>query len=190
MQDANFVFPIQYRFHWDEAKAHVNQRKHGVSFEQAKALLSDPLSISLHDDDHDGAEERWFTVGSADGPLLAMTHTYEDLDGDCARVRIISARRPTPDERRQYETGRYRIEEAVMKRSVDSSQWVRGRFYREGAVFIGPVHVEEDLVVRISLMANEQGVSPSAVANEMLRRAMAQTDTSSAPQTTKAQTPV
>ena len=44
MQGTDTVFPIQYRFHWDEVKANANSRKHGVSFEQAKALLNDPLS--------------------------------------------------------------------------------------------------------------------------------------------------
>ena len=77
-----------------------------------------------------------------------------------------------------------------MNRSVDSSQFVRGKFYREGAVFIGPVHVDEDLVVRISHMANARGMSPSAVANEMLRHAIAEVDAGSTPQTTKAQTTV
>lgn len=187
MRDDDIFFPIQCRFHWDEAKAAANLRKHGVSFEQVKGVLNDPLSISLHDAHHDGTDERWFTIGSAGGALLAMTHTYEDLDSSRVRVRIISARRPTPDERRQYETGRYRIEEAVMNRLVDSSQFVRGKFYRAGAVFIGPVHVDEDLVVRISHLANAQGVSPSAVANEILRQAMGGMDAPGAPQTTKAQ---
>jgi hypothetical protein len=60
----------------------------------------------------------------------------------------------------------------------------------KGAVFIGPVHVEEDLVVRISQMANDRGMSASAVANEILRHAMAELDSGGAPQTKKAQTAV
>ena len=75
-----------------------------------------------------------------------------------------------------------------MKCSVDSSQWVRGKFYREGAVFIGPVHVDEELVVRISHLANARGVSPSAVANEMLRHAINDATTNGSAETTKAQT--
>ena len=56
------------------------------------------------------------------------------------------------------------------------SQAVRGKFYREGAKLIGPVHVATDVVERLSEVAAEKGMSASDLANEILRRAIAEMD--------------
>jgi len=78
-------------------------RKHGVSFEDAATVFSDELLLSLPDDEHGGGEERWISQGrSRDGKLLVVVHTLRELDEHTA-VRIISARRATPRERRRYE---------------------------------------------------------------------------------------
>jgi hypothetical protein len=91
------------RFEWDEAKNRVNQRKHGVRFEEAQTVFDDPLAVSIVDQEHSITEERWLTIGmSSQGRLLVVAHTYWVLNGE-ELVRIISARKPTAHERESYE---------------------------------------------------------------------------------------
>jgi uncharacterized DUF497 family protein len=77
-----------------------------VSFEEARQVFQDPLHISVQDRIESG-EQRWRTVGAVQGVailLVAHTVTEEDADGGSVEViRIISARRATPRERRRYE---------------------------------------------------------------------------------------
>ncbi len=68
------------RFEWDEAKNASNQRKHGVSFEEASQVFLDPLYMSLKERIEDG-EQRWQTCGEVDGWLLMMVaHTVQEED--------------------------------------------------------------------------------------------------------------
>ena len=165
-----------FHFAWDGAKAAANFRKHGVRFEESMAVFDDPLALTRHDEDHGRAEERWVTLGESDGALLVVVHTLEEADEQNVYLRIISARQSTPDERRQYESGKYRIQEAAMKNEYDFSQAVRGKFYREGAKLIGPVHVATDVVERLAEVAAEKGMSASDLANEILRHAIDEMD--------------
>lgn len=88
-------------FEWDALKADRNLRKHGVSFHEAATVLEDALSITYHDPDHSATEHRFITVGtSRSGRVLMVAHTDRG-----EKVRIISARRTTRQERRQYEEG-------------------------------------------------------------------------------------
>ena len=90
-------------FDWDPAKATGNATKHGVTFEEAMTVFRDPLALSLLDEDPGAGEERWITLGTAStGNLLLVVHTWADIDADRSRVRVISARRPTRSEARQY----------------------------------------------------------------------------------------
>jgi uncharacterized DUF497 family protein len=80
------------------AKAAVNRRKHGISFEEAGTVLLDPLAATVEaPGPHD--EVRCITLGiSTEGRLLYVVHTSR---GD--RLRLISARRATRPERKLYE---------------------------------------------------------------------------------------
>lgn len=98
---------IGVRFEWDEAKNLSNQRKHdGVSFEEARLVFYDPLHVSVQDR-VEGGEQRWQAIGAVQGfVILVVAHTVteEDADGEPVEIiRIISARRATPRERRRYE---------------------------------------------------------------------------------------
>lgn len=90
---------MSLRFEWDEKKANHNIEKHGVPFEDAATVLGDPLSLTIDDPMHSREEQRSVTVGeSVKGELLVVVHTdREDL------IRIISARKATRRERRDYE---------------------------------------------------------------------------------------
>jgi uncharacterized protein len=94
----------QLEFTWDPAKAASNAVKHGVSFSQAATVLLDALALTVFDTEHSEFEERWFTLGmSSEGRLLAVSHTYTATGPGTARVRIVSAREATRNERGQYE---------------------------------------------------------------------------------------
>jgi uncharacterized DUF497 family protein len=94
---------VRIDFDWDPAKAASNAGKHGVTFEEAMTVFRDPLARSILDPDHGTGEERWVTMGEAStGNLLVVVHTWADVDAERSAVRIISARRPTRNEARQY----------------------------------------------------------------------------------------
>ena len=97
---------MRIEFDWDPAKATSNIAKHGVSFEDAMSVFLDPLALSRPDDDSGLGEERWITIGqSRDIKLLLVVHTHLAITNDLTAIRIISARRPTKRETRQYEEG-------------------------------------------------------------------------------------
>lgn len=97
---------MRYEFDWDPAKAASNIAKHGVSFEDAMSVFLDPLALSRPDDGSGFDEERWITIGqSIDMKVLLVVHTYVEISDALAVIRIISARRPTKHEIRQYEEG-------------------------------------------------------------------------------------
>jgi uncharacterized DUF497 family protein len=94
------------RFEWDEAKNLANQRKHGVSFEDASEIFRDPLFVSVKDRIEDG-EQRWQTFGKVGNRLLMMVaHTVREEDAHGATIeviRIISARYASRKEQKLYE---------------------------------------------------------------------------------------
>jgi uncharacterized DUF497 family protein len=88
-----------YLFEWDAAKAAANQRKHGVTFDEAITAFSDPLALLLPDPEHSIGEQRYLVLGtSTQGRLLVIAVAERP-----PRIRLISARRATRMERRQYE---------------------------------------------------------------------------------------
>ena len=85
------------RLEWDPKKAKADFEKHGVRFAEAYDVLADPLAVTV-DDDHED-ESRFITIGSnATGGGRVVVHTWRG-----ERYRIISVRKATPPERRQYE---------------------------------------------------------------------------------------
>ena len=88
------------RFAWDEAKAAENRRKHGVAFEEAATVFADENARLKHDPDHSLKEDRFVLLGfSSKLRLLLVCHAYREND---EVIRIISARKATPNERKQY----------------------------------------------------------------------------------------
>lgn len=77
----------------------MNLRKHGVHFREAASVFRDPLGITIFDPDHSEEEDRFITFGfSSGGRLLMVAHTHRG-----ERIRIISARELTREERMAYE---------------------------------------------------------------------------------------
>jgi uncharacterized DUF497 family protein len=91
-------------FEWDNAKAILNWRKHGITFETAQAIFDDPYAFTELDRIV-GGEERWQTIGLIGATaILIVAHTIGG--GPIERIRIISARRATRQERIRYEDNR------------------------------------------------------------------------------------
>jgi uncharacterized DUF497 family protein len=92
------------RFQWNKAKAAVNLRKHGVSFDEAQTVFLDPLSLMVQDDGHSNSEDRFVIIGrSARKRLLVVVFTDRNRE-----IRLISARSATKGERNTYEKGSQR----------------------------------------------------------------------------------
>jgi uncharacterized protein len=90
------------RFEWDESKSRLNRKKHGVSFEIAVEVFADPFCLTISDRAVQG-EARFWTIGRLENlVILVLVHTTRDEGGD-EIIRIISARKATPRERRFYE---------------------------------------------------------------------------------------
>lgn len=87
-------------FVWDERKNRENQRQHGISFEEATTIFADENARLIRDTDHSESEDRFILIGfSAKLRILVVVHAYRQ---DEKEVRIISARKATPKERKQY----------------------------------------------------------------------------------------
>jgi uncharacterized DUF497 family protein len=90
----------QIRFEWDARKARSNEKKHGVSFEEARSVFFDEQALFLGDPQPVHEEERFILLGvSASIRLLVVVHALREKDV----IRIISARKATRSETRQYE---------------------------------------------------------------------------------------
>jgi uncharacterized DUF497 family protein len=93
-----------YEFEWDPSKARENLRKHRVTFERAATIFLDPEALSEFDEEESSEEDRWITLGlDRTGVLLVVCHTYRKETESSARIRLISARKPSKNEARQYE---------------------------------------------------------------------------------------
>jgi uncharacterized DUF497 family protein len=87
-------------FTWDETKARSNAKKHGVSFDEAQSAFSDERARVIDDPDHSDDEDRFILLGMSSKPrILIVVYAYRDKE---AQVRIISARKATPQERALY----------------------------------------------------------------------------------------
>ncbi len=85
---------------WDPVKAKSNFQKHKIRFSDAENVLYDPMALTVEDQDIEG-EKRFVTVGSDSiGRIVLVVYTYRKDE-----IRLISARKATPSERKHYEEG-------------------------------------------------------------------------------------
>jgi len=85
------------KFQWDDRKAATNHAKHHITFEMARDAFRDPFALDWSDETQDATEQRFSLLGMVEGRLLFVGYT---MRGDC--IRIITARRAEPFERRRY----------------------------------------------------------------------------------------
>lgn len=89
-------------FEWDPRKSEANKKKHGIDFERARDVFFDPMQKREVEGTEHG-EIRWRTMGEIGGRVFVVSHTLEEEEGEDDIIRIISARKATPRERRAYE---------------------------------------------------------------------------------------
>jgi uncharacterized protein len=90
-------------FEWDEVKERTNRIKHGVRFDTALQVFSDPNQLLVEDRiDEETGETRWHTVGLVEQSVLLVVHVYRSkIDGQ-EIIRILSARKASQSEVRRY----------------------------------------------------------------------------------------
>ena len=94
------VCMIGLRFDWDSRKNRDNKRRHGVSFEEADTVFLDEHALLISDPDHSDEEDRFVLLGLSAGlRILVVCHCYRESD---EVIRIISARKATRSEEKQY----------------------------------------------------------------------------------------
>lgn len=89
-------------FEWDPHKDTANRSKHRISFDLAREVWDDPLHVTIFDRIDASGEWRWHAIGEIDGIIIVVVHSYPNPD-DETQIRIVSARKATPHERRRYE---------------------------------------------------------------------------------------
>ena len=88
------------KFEWDENKNELNQKKHKISFEEAKTVFYDEEALLIDDPEHSQEEARFIILGlSKRANLLVVCHCYRVSE---TVIRIISARKATKNETKQY----------------------------------------------------------------------------------------
>ena len=90
------------KFEWDEAKNLANQKKHGVSFEEAESLFAADDYFEIFDEEHSESEERFIAIGVIRRGLIVVVWSLAEEE----TVRIISARLATRKEEGLYEAYR------------------------------------------------------------------------------------
>ena len=98
---------MRYHFDWDPSKERRNIRKHKLSFRRAASVFRDPNQLTIYDEEHSSDDqERWITIGiDSGGVLRVVVHTFEQLEKDSIKIRMISARKAMPREIQQYTEG-------------------------------------------------------------------------------------
>ena len=89
----------QMEFEWDTVKAQSNAEKHGISFAEAMTVFGDPMEVTIPDPDHSGGESRFLSLGRSERSRLLVV-SYTEREG---HIRLISARKAEPRERKTYE---------------------------------------------------------------------------------------
>ena len=86
-------------FEWDQNKSDENERKHGITFEEAKTAFNDPFAITIDDPDHSDDEYRYIDIGfSSKGRVIIVWYTEKSQN-----ICIIGCRKATRYERKTYE---------------------------------------------------------------------------------------
>jgi uncharacterized DUF497 family protein len=88
------------KFEWDAAKATLNKKKHGVSFDEAQSVFYDELALQFFDDESSESEDRFLMLGFSDEARLLIVCHCEREQGSI--IRIISARKATKSEGEYY----------------------------------------------------------------------------------------
>jgi uncharacterized DUF497 family protein len=91
------------KFDWNPAKADINIKKHGVSFEESRSVFYDEFAVQFFDQDNSDVEDRFLMLGmSNETNILIVCHCERDRGNT---IRIISSRKATKNEQKHYRRG-------------------------------------------------------------------------------------
>lgn len=90
----------ELQFDWDPAKAASNERKHGVSFDEARTVFGDAYALHMYDGEHSWQEDRFIIIGRSELRRVLFVVYVERTE---MTMRLISARPATLHEKRTYE---------------------------------------------------------------------------------------
>lgn len=89
------------KFEWDNSKNSSNRKKHGVWFEEATQVFDDKSALMYFDKDHSDSEDRFIMLGRSASNILVVVYCERHK----SNIRLISARKATQKEVKQYEKG-------------------------------------------------------------------------------------
>ncbi len=150
-------------FTWDPAKAALNEKKHGVSFDEAQAVFYDDNARLEHDPDHSDDEDRFLLLGlSVKLRVLVVCHCYRVNDSE---IRLISARKATKRERKQYGV-------FTMRKEYDFTKSKKNPYSRLLKAQI-TIRLDRDTIDYFKQLAAESGISYQNLINMYLRECVA-----------------
>jgi uncharacterized protein len=91
-------------FEWDDHKAEINLKKHGVAFSEAASVWLDSSALEIADPEHSDTEDRWIRLGLSRTARVLVVVFIEKTESD--RIRIVSARKASRFENKQYNRSR------------------------------------------------------------------------------------
>ena len=91
------------RLEWDVRKSRNNHLKHDIWFEEAQTVWADEKSVEFFDPEHSETEDRFIRIGRSTATRLLLVIFCERDEGEV--IRLISARKATKKEEKQYEKG-------------------------------------------------------------------------------------
>ena len=149
------------RFEWDENKNLINQRKHGVSFDEAKSVFYDEEALVIDDPEHSLEEDRFIILGlSSKTNLLVVCHCYRESE---TVIRIISARKAT-----KTESGFMESEVLPMLNEYDFSNAVKNPYTKTLKKQI-TINLDSSTVDYFKSLAERYGVPYQTLMNLYLR---------------------
>lgn len=84
-------------------KSKIESKKHKINFGKAAEIFLDPFMLSQFDDEHSEKEDRWITLGKDRNNItIVVIHAFKEINSNRSTIRIISARRATKKENKQY----------------------------------------------------------------------------------------
>lgn len=191
---------LRYEFSWDKSKAASNLSKHGVAFRGATEVFCDSFALTRFDMAHSVNEERWLTLGhDQSGRVLVVCHTIVAADANTMRVRIISARPATREERKSFIEhcqmhAPWRVQQprsvygakmnsVLPATTVDDDDTPpefdfvgaeMGKFYHPNAKFSMPLYLEPDVMAVLLDIGKRKKLSLDTLTDDMVKYGLAQ----------------
>ena len=154
------------KFEWDPKKASANEKKHGITFDEARTVFFDENAKLIDDPDHSDDEERFVLLGlSSTLKVVLVCHCYRE-EGNV--IRIISARKASA-----YESKQYRDKRCTMRKEYDFSKARKNPYASQLKKQI-TIRLDEDSIGYFKEISEQVGIPYQSLINLYLRDCAAQ----------------